>query len=623
MEPNQTLLDKINGETLQRTARLQAVPIPEADRADGEGAEQYRFELSFSSEDPYERWFGMEILGHKKGEINLEWMGGGTAPLLLQHDHDQVIGVIEKAWIAERRGKAQVRFGKGVLASEIRQDVVDGIRTNVSVGYRVHKMVLTEQSDEGPDTYRVTEWEPLETSIVSIPADKTVGVGRSNQSTKKENTTMSEKAENTPDLRIIENAKAEAARDAVKTDRKRRQDLLELASAHEQKIKGVRDKAESIYNADGTAAELQNWILERYAKNDLINLRQGAGTDGEIGLNDKEIKRFSFLKAIRSQIPGDTVDAGFEVECSRATAKLLRKDPQGLWIPEDVRRGTQQQRDLTVAGTGSNIVATNLLADQYIDVLRNRLAVEALGATVLTGLTGDIAIPKSSAAGTAYWVTEGNAITESQLTLTQVTGTPHTVGGLTDVSRKTIIQGTPDVEQLIRNDLVAVVARAVDTACFVGSGAAGQPLGILGTSGVNNPTVTTGTPTYAQILDFIGDIMTDNADLGSMKWCMTPEVMVKLAATIKHATAAGGFVLDLGTQSMLGYPYVISLQVGANSMFFGVWSQLILALWSGQDLLVDPYTGGNAGTVRIRVLQDCDVLIRHGQSFAYDDAVTS
>ena len=144
-------------------------------------------ELSFSSETPYGRWFGDEILCHDEGCINLDRFNDGLGTLLFNHDRDAVVGHIEKVWIEDNRGKALVRFDEDEQSETIFQKVQSGTLQGVSVGYSIKRYEVLDEKDsvssngrfKGPDTYVVTDWEPLEISIVSVPADATVGVGRS------------------------------------------------------------------------------------------------------------------------------------------------------------------------------------------------------------------------------------------------------------------------------------------------------------------------------------------------------------------------------------------------------------------------------------------------------------
>lgn len=143
-------------------------------------------ELSFSSETPYGRWFGDEILCHDEECINLERFNNGLGTVLFNHDRDAVVGHIEKVWLEDNRGKALVRFDTDEQSETIFQKVQSGTLQGVSVGYAINRYEVLEDEDTkstngrftGP-AYVVTDWEPLEISIVSVPADPTVGVGRS------------------------------------------------------------------------------------------------------------------------------------------------------------------------------------------------------------------------------------------------------------------------------------------------------------------------------------------------------------------------------------------------------------------------------------------------------------
>lgn len=161
---------------LDRTVHIEAVRA-----AEGEGLN--RFEISFSSEEPYRRWFGLEILDHTEGSIDmtrLETMG----VVLWNHDRDKVIGKITRAWIEDGRGRAEIEFDTDEASEVIRKKVESGTLKGVSVGYIVNNWEEVEAGQKSLDG-RFTgpcsiakNWMPYEVSVVSIPADATVGVGR-------------------------------------------------------------------------------------------------------------------------------------------------------------------------------------------------------------------------------------------------------------------------------------------------------------------------------------------------------------------------------------------------------------------------------------------------------------
>ena len=143
-------------------------------------------EISFSSETPCGRWFGDEILCHDEECINLDRFNNGLGTVLFNHDRDAVVGHIERVWIEDNRGKALVRFDEDEQSDAIFKKVQSGTLQGVSVGYAINRYEVLEDDSTtstngrftGP-AYVVTDWEPLEISIVSVPADPTVGVGRS------------------------------------------------------------------------------------------------------------------------------------------------------------------------------------------------------------------------------------------------------------------------------------------------------------------------------------------------------------------------------------------------------------------------------------------------------------
>jgi HK97 family phage major capsid protein len=332
---------------------------------------------------------------------------------------------------------------------------------------------------------------------------------------------------------------------------------------------------------------------------------------------DKEIRKYSLVNVIRG-LAGDRVDVGREREISDELAKQRGKAATGIIVPH----AALAQRAFTVSGTSSASVSTDLLGSEFIDLLRTRSILGALGCRFLPGLVGSVAIPKMSAGATGYWVTEAAAITGSEPTLGQVTGTPHTCGVLVDISRKLINQSTPAAEMIARDEMLERIARTIQIAVFAGTGADGQPSAITNATGINNPSVTQGTPTYAELLGFPGAIFADNAEGSVMRWAMTAEVWAKLAATATNG-AGSQLALDPVSRRLIGYEYATSEDLPANSLWFGDWSTVNIGVWgAGVDVNVDDKTLSSSGGLRLVALQDVDVMVRLGEKLAYNTDVT-
>lgn len=336
----------------------------------------------------------------------------------------------------------------------------------------------------------------------------------------------------------------------------------------------------------------------------------------EIGLNEKEIKRFSFVKALNylaNQTDRSAIDAAsFEIEVGRAAAAKYERSSNGIVVPNEVLA-----RDL-VAGTGSaggNTISTDLLAGSFIELLRNRLALANAGVTILSGLQGNVAIPRQTSASTAYWVGENASPAESQQGVDQINMTPKTVGAYVDYSRRLLLQSSIDVEAMVRSDLARVIALELDRAGIYGSGSSNQPLGLVNTTGVNSATLTN-YGTFAELIAMETAISSANADAGSLRYIMNAAARGALKSTAKSSSAvAAGFVWE--SNEVNGYPAIVSNQLQSNDALFGDFSMLIMGMWSGLDLMVDPYAGSTAGTVRIIALQDVDFAVKQPVAFTY------
>jgi HK97 family phage major capsid protein/HK97 family phage prohead protease len=579
------------GEVLHRAMALDADPINEEKRT---------VRIAISSEEPVARSFGNEVLEHTKEAVDLSFLASGRAPLLLDHDPEKQIGVIESVELdgSARRLRATVRFGKGALAREAFTDVVDGIRANISVGYSISKMQKDSQDGE---TYIAKSWKPMEASLVSIPADVTVGVGRSSEQPTKpvivthiEDTIMSE-----VDIAAVEaNARQSAQKNASQ--------IVELGQRHNQSEMAHKAISEGV-----SIEEFRGQLLEKVGS-------QRALESQEIGLTSKEVKRFSLVRAIHALAnPTDRraqEAAAFEFEASRSASEAYGRTAQGIMLPAEVLKNWK--RDLSV-GSDSDIVADDFRGGDFIDVLRNASSVMQAGATMLSGLSGDVKIPKKATAAAAAWIaTEGGDSAESEMTVGQVTMSPKTLGAHTDVTRQLLIQSSMDVEALIRNDLTSAIAITIDKAGLEGAGTSGAPTGILSQSGVNTVTAfAAANPTFPEVVTLETAIAEDNALLGNLAYIL-PASMYGALKTVAKAANTAQFVIEPGG-TMNGYKAIVSNQATAGNLYFGNFADLLIGMFGGLDIVVDPYTHSKSGTIRVVALQSVDVAVRHAQSFAF------
>jgi len=349
------------------------------------------------------------------------------------------------------------------------------------------------------------------------------------------------------------------------------------------------------------------------------------------GFNVADLKKYSFMKALRQQL--DKKLDGVEKEVSDELAKRSGKTANGFFFPTDIPVGFNfreaERRSLnTTTGTGG--IATILDVSNFIDFLRNAVVVQKMGARMLTGLQGNLAIPKMTGAGQVYWVADESAPTASNQTLGTVTLSPNTVGAYTDVSRKFLLQSSISAEAFVRDDLSKIMAIGIDTAALNGSGSGNQPTGILqnGSVGVVALGTNGAAPTWASIVDLETNVAAANVVLdGTAGYVTNAKVRGTLKTTLKNNVAGALYMWnDVDKAAPVnGYPVGVTNSIPSNltkgtgtnlsAMIYGVWSDLILGFWGMLDILVDPYTNSNTGSVRIRALQDVDIKTRHNESF--------
>jgi hypothetical protein len=584
----------------ERSFHVKAAPINEEKRT---------VDIAISSEEPYMRYFGNEVLGHKKGEIDMDFLSSGRAPLLLDHDPEKQIGVIKSVELDEEGGRlrAKVRFGKGALAQEAFTDVVDEIKANISVGYEVHDMTLVGK-DGDDNTYRVNNWRPVEASLVSIPADVTVGVGRSGEAPKPPETEIKQEIEEKKMSEEIKTPEIDVAgieAKARKAAEKNAAEIIELGARHNQ-----GGMAREFIASGKSVDTFRGALLETIGSDTALE-------NGDIGMKSEEVKQFSLVRLINALAnPSDMRSrkaAEFEFECTNAAADKFAGEPQGVILPADVLRSWK--RDLNSADDAA-MFGDDYRGESFIDVLRNNSSVMQAGARTLSGLTGDVVIPKKTAASSAGWIaTEGGAASESEFTVGTVSLTPKQIGAFTDMTRQLRQQSSMDVENMIRDDLGQAIALAIDLGGLEGTGADGQPTGLLNQASLTKVTAwAAANPTFAEVVTLETAVADANALMGNLSY-ICPTNMVGAMKTTEKASGTAQFLTD--GKGLNGHRLVSSNQGTAGNMYFGNWNDLLLGFWSGLDLLVDPYSLSNTGSVRVNAFQTCDVAVRHVESFAY------
>ena len=600
-------------------------------RIDARAESENGITFAASSGVEVERWWGTEVLAHTSGAVRMGRIDGGAAPLLFNHNWDDPIGMIDAGRLEDGRLMVDAHFFDTERAREVKAMLEGGLR-NVSIGYEIHAM----EEETKKNRFTATDWEPLEVSIVTIPADPSVGIGRSNDSPKpvritradsvpaqpakpleaKMAETLNAPAGDTATVEVRENGTPEQRMAPVEIETRRKQAIRNLCAAN-----GLDKRFEANWIAGGASLET--------VADEMIGIMQERAKDAPpagIGLTKRETAQYSITRALRAALSKDWSKAGLELEAHKAVMSahgVTSRSGTSFFVPMEIQ-ARMAKRDMTVAGVSGSqyLVSTDNQPGNFIDLLRNDSVVLGLGATRLTGLVGNITIPRMTAGGTAYWLAdETTQITESQPTIGQLSLSPKEVAALTQISHKLMTQSSPDVEAMVMNDLAQVLALAVDVATLRGSGASGQPQGIVGTSGVGTFD-TDGTNTFSDVLDAQVDVMAANALRAGCAYVADPASAALLMGRSRFAntdTPIWDGSLLAGT--MAGFPCRATNQMSANTMLFGLWPSIIVAEWGQLELVVNPFSDETRGLSSVRAWYSLDAGMRYPAAFSYDATV--
>jgi len=497
-------------------------------------SEQRTIELSFSSETEYERWYGIEILDHNKKSIRLDRINSG-APVLVNHDPDRQAGVVEKAWIdsKNKKGKALVRFGKSTFANEIFSDIQDGIRRNVSVSYINWNMVLEEQDGETMK-YRVMDWEPLEISIVAVPADYSVGIGRSLEM---EMNFINQKKE-----KEMENEKKQTGEvneaEILAQERARTREIRSIAKKFR-----LEEEGEKAIESGMEVAAFKDFIIEKFKTREETLTHPPkieVGTDRETLQPWKKFSEFLYAVAFnradkrllplyyhRAQSMGVGAAGGFALP-DQFRETLLQLTPQEAHI--------RPRAQVIPPG----------------DPPDAKLIIPALDQSTSHDIYGGVQVS---------WIAEGTTKPEAKFYLRQVELEPKEVAGYMDVTDK-LLRNWDACSALVQRQFRLAVISAEDNAFLTGNGV-GKPLGILATANASAITISRASANAIAYQDIRGIYARFMMRGGSGVWIASQTTIPQLMAIkddgsslIWQPNAREGMP---GT--IFGYPVVISERV--------------------------------------------------------------
>jgi HK97 family phage major capsid protein len=354
-----------------------------------------------------------------------------------------------------------------------------------------------------------------------------------------------------------------------------------------------------------------------------------------IGMTQKEVRNFSLVRLIQAKLTGDWSQAGLEREAVAAAAKRTGKPVSegGFFVPYDIFR-----RDFNVgtASEAGNLVATDLRNDLFTDVLRNNLVMASLGIRVLTGLSGNIDIPRKTVASSIGNVTEVQTATETQPTTAKLSLTPRRKSAFVEYSKQAILQSGISIEAMLRDDLLQSLAVTIENEAISGSGTAPAMRGIRNTSGVGSVVGGTNGANFAwtHVIGLESAVANANAEPDGTAGYL---INTKTRGTAKGTQKATNlqFLWDGGAQPLNDYRVAVSNNVPSNLtkgssngvcssvIFSSMWDMAVLALFDSPEITIDPYTLATNGQVRITINQYADFGIRQPAAFAVmDDALT-
>lgn len=575
-------------------------------------------EVAFASEAMVPMWYGMESLSHDTGAADFSRIADGGS-VIMDHDEVRWVGAIRSARIdQDRKSRAVIQFGQNSLANDVWPDVASGLRKLVSFRYRVLD-AIPANTEDGAEYIKVTRWQPLEISFVSVPADASVGVGRSLAQSQQHIKSMPEN--NTQDTGgqtatqqapANQNQAPQSQRSATtqtaphpqapqsnqaqpgQTQQPQQRDLSanvvitggeaqranQLSHAEIVEIRYLAERYGAI--EDGFRFVTENRSVNAFKDHLLERARQNdaAHKNGKtmLGLSPSEQRQYSFLKAMRVAAFPHSQEfrnaAGYELECSRATQQIWgQSDEFSISIPPEILMSEQSYRSLMGnlqgqrafnVSAGPGAIDKGTRPQDFVELLRNLTLGYQLGVQFIGDVVGNPYVPKHTSASAAEWVTEDADATTADDAIGQTQINPKHVSATTYLTRSMLLQDSIGVESMLVASQFENIAEALDKAIFHGTGSSGQPTGLAAAS-IGSVAIGTngGNLTYAKALEFMTDVETANALFGNIAYVTTPGVKAFAMQTLK-TSGISGYLWEPMNNTINGYPAYATNQIASN-----------------------------------------------------------
>ena len=597
--------------------------------------------------------YGYEVLDHSSSKaIDLgRFKGDNGGPVLYNHDRSTIIGRFTPSQVRDGVLRGSIRFAKNADGERALQDVNDDILTDTSIGYDYESDDVVQQTPKDKrdyPTYLIKKWTLNEVSLVTVPADPAVGVGRSHHNppapaagtTRKEGHMTPEELEAA--RQAAEKQAAERAAKAIKEGRtNERTAVVQIRNLAERL--GVAKEAEEFLTSDRSVDEIKDALFALLSERGPQALPPPKGSSEDLGLTEKDQKRFSVGRAIRALVTKDFTHAGFEREVSNAMSQRLGKPTSGFFVPNDFKMRNERVTSGNVLQTivsaqGGAAVFTEYAG--WIDMLRNRCRVLQMGGQLFSGLRSNYSFVRQNAAASVYWISEnpGTDVTDSTIGIQNVTMKPHILKGMLSFTAEQLAQAEEMFDALCNTELLKVHALELDRVALNGSGASGQPTGILNTSGIGAVAMGTNGANLSAvgITPFVSletAVAAANADLGNLAYLTDATIRGEAKGTLEFIGVNGSNKIWQNNDELNGSGVVNGYKAFATNnlpntlvkgtssncraCIFANWNDLFIGEWGGGlELVIDPYTLAGQDITRVISRQLVDVALGHPASFA-------